>query len=512
MEPLRAPSPPTAWQSPGVILLISLLIFASSAKSLLYDTLDPDLFWHLRVAQQLQEDGIGPLVDDISFASIKEPWTPYSWLAELGMAKIWQVGGYRLTLVVQAGMVAALLLLITLTCALRAGIQDRKAGYDATASPGSGLRVAAASAFAAFHCLPFLSFRPVMGALVALAFVVYLIVRDRFYERMTRALWLSVPLCLILANVHLFTFLIPVLFMATAVAAYMDRLGAPVIRRFVMLAGMTGLASLCTPMLPGIVTTIAHYQFQDVMVSGPFIAETQPFYSGVAGKIGLMLVLLATITIICRYKRLAAADWLWLAIAYVLLFKLARFSPIYAILSAPILCATLPRLSDRPLGRPVVVGAMAIILLVGLVRVVQLFPSGTVPVEAWVNRNGPDLPGYPADAARFVKMHVKPKTGRIVNEFSWGGYLAWELKDRFAILSDGRTQLYTSDFWKAAYFGSEAEQLRLLANTKADAAILPVRRSRYEVLLRKLGWDTIYSDSRAVVLTPPQPTAMLTQE
>jgi len=68
----------------GFWLLIALLALCAGGKAILYDTLDPDCFWQLRVADQLCHDGIGPLVDRISFASEKEPWTPYSWLAELG--------------------------------------------------------------------------------------------------------------------------------------------------------------------------------------------------------------------------------------------------------------------------------------------------------------------------------------------------------------------------------------------------------------------------------------------
>ena len=45
--------------------------------------------------QQLQQEGIGPLVDHISFASVKKPWTPYSWLAELGMKWIWDHATWR---------------------------------------------------------------------------------------------------------------------------------------------------------------------------------------------------------------------------------------------------------------------------------------------------------------------------------------------------------------------------------------------------------------------------------
>ena len=77
----------------GFSLLLGLILLAAAGKGVLYDTLDPDAFWHLRVAEQIQRDGVRPLVDDISFSSIRQPWTPYSWLAELTMKSIWDRGG-----------------------------------------------------------------------------------------------------------------------------------------------------------------------------------------------------------------------------------------------------------------------------------------------------------------------------------------------------------------------------------------------------------------------------------
>src|SRR5688572_17994748 len=61
---------------PGTMMLIALIALVAAGRAVLYDTLDPDCFWHLRVADQLCEQGIGPLVDDISFSSIRTPWTP----------------------------------------------------------------------------------------------------------------------------------------------------------------------------------------------------------------------------------------------------------------------------------------------------------------------------------------------------------------------------------------------------------------------------------------------------
>jgi len=500
----------------GICLLLGLLILTASTKSLLYDTLDPDLWWHLRVADQLEQDGIGPLVDDLSYASIKQPWTPYSWLAELAMKRIWDSGGYRMALVVQAGMIATLLTLVVMSCAIR--LKQAQVDQDAT-DGGTGLPIAVATMFAAFHCLPFLSFRPVTFAIVVLAGVMFLIVRDRAGGQTSRAIWLSIPICVVLTNMHFFAFLIPVMLGTVCIGSWFEKRAAIEMRspgsrarRYLLLATLSFLACLCTPMLPGLLGTLVHFQSHDIMANGPFIAETQPFYSGPAGKVGLITVLIAAGLIARKRMQLSISEWLLLGVGTVLLFKYARLSPIFAVICAPMLCICLPRMSDRLLAKPAVAGLLGLVLAVGVVRVLQAFPARSMPLETWINRNGPDLPGYPTAAVEFVEKHVKPHTGRIVNEYSWGGYLAWALQDRFAVMSDGRTQLYSSDFWKSTYFAPEAEQMAFLARTGADAAILPASRSRYAPLLVRLGWDTIYSDARAIVLTPPRTTAMLSTD
>jgi hypothetical protein len=43
--------------------VLALLALAAAAKPVFFDSLDPDLFWHLRVAEQLLRDGVGPIVD-----------------------------------------------------------------------------------------------------------------------------------------------------------------------------------------------------------------------------------------------------------------------------------------------------------------------------------------------------------------------------------------------------------------------------------------------------------------
>src|SRR5204862_1341700 len=103
----------------GFILLAALLLLTAAGKAVLYDTVDPDCFIHLLAANQLTRDGIGPIDDDQSYMSIKQPWTPYSWLAELGMKFVWDHGTYRAAIACHALMAAGLTCLVLLACAAR---------------------------------------------------------------------------------------------------------------------------------------------------------------------------------------------------------------------------------------------------------------------------------------------------------------------------------------------------------------------------------------------------------
>src|SRR5688500_20136002 len=89
----------------GFWLLISVIVGLGVGKAVRSDVMDPDAFWHIRVAEQLLAEGIHPIVDHLSYGSIKQSWTPYSWLAELGMKWTWDAGGYRLALAMRAAIV-----------------------------------------------------------------------------------------------------------------------------------------------------------------------------------------------------------------------------------------------------------------------------------------------------------------------------------------------------------------------------------------------------------------------
>lgn len=489
-------------------MMIGLFMLVAAGRAVLYDTIDPDCFWHLRVADQLVSHGIGPITDDFSYASKAEPWTPYSWFAELAMKAIWSIGGFRAAIVVHAVNSALIILLIALSCAeamrqQRIGINDDdESNNNATGE----LSIVFATAFGAFFTLAYLSFRPASFAILLLALIGCILLRNTQRQGKpaddNRWVWTVIGLTLVLTNVHLYAFLVPAWIGAFAVGAWWER-RFDAARKYAYLAIACGVACLMTPMLPGVVRTIVHYQFADDMVSGPVIDEMQPFYSGPLGKAMLILSIAFAICVWRNRARLDAGHRLRIVIGAALLLQLGRFAPLFAIVASPALAVALPRFSGRVLRKPAFGAILSVVIAMGVVRVACAFPYRQ-SFDQWVNRHAPEAPGYPCSAAAYVEANVRPASGRIINEFTWGGYLEWRLQGRFRVLMDGRTQVYPSAFWHATYLGDDAQRRRVLIGARADAAIVPAQKGIFGDLLRELGWTTAYEDAFSMVLLPPE--------
>ena len=466
----------------GFWLLIGLLMLVAAGKVIQSDTMDPDAFWHLRVADQLLRDGLHPLVDQISFASLKTPWTPYSWLAELLMKGVWDAAGFRGAILLTAACSAAIVYFIALGCRARL-------------TQSNDIAIALCTAVGAFFTLPFISFRPVTFALVILGAIAWLLSIDR--KARTRWVWLCVPLTLLETNLHLYSVIGVIFAMLSALgSAFDDR---PLLCRRTSLALAMLLAACCTPMLPGAIATALHYNAADPMVASNFITEMRPFYTGGTGHISLAIVVLIAVLCVWQRKSLSVTDWLWLGLSLVLLFRLGRFSPVFAIIAMPIATRSLPFLGGSALRKPIVKIALIGVIGAGITSVASAYPWDA-SFDAWLNRNNAT---YPTAAADFMDAQIIPREHQLINEFNWGGYLAWRLGDRYQVLMDGRTQLYAPAFWYQTHLGNTAARTAFLKTVRADAAILPTHDSAFEAVLIQLNWSIAYRDDLSIVLIPP---------
>ena len=481
----------------GFYLLIAVLALAAAAKVILYDTLDPDLFWHLKVADQLAALPFPhPIVDQLSFASIKSAWTPYSWLAELMQKDVWDTGGYRAAVAAQAALAAGIVAILALIA-----IETTRACFGRPRY----LAAAVATFAAEFLSLPYLSFRPVTFAVLLLAGIAWLLQRDRRMNHQSKPVWLVPPLTALLANIHLYVVFAPAAVAALLLGAWRKKQN---IRRNATLFLATTVASLMTPMLPGVIASAYRYQYQDTMVASTTIAEMQPFWHGPLGYASAAVALGVIFLALLNRRRLSTAQWIALIVCIALLARMGRMATIFAIFAAPTLAVTLPKLRDAALARRSMLCIVATFAILECVRIVAAFPSSEMSLSQWLNRMGPEAGGYPTAAAEFVQDRIPPRTHRIICEFTWGGYLEWRLNqndaDHWQVLMDGRTQLFTDNFWKSLYLGTPAQRRAYLSHIEADAAVLPTRNSSFRDDLISLGWKTAHSDPWAQVLIPPR--------
>ncbi len=496
----------------GGFFLILAMLALGAANQMLASPIDPDLFWHLCVARQLLAQGIHPLIDHLAFASLHRPWTPYSWLAELGMNALWNLGGFRATVLILALLASTLIVLIALTSLELTRATQGEPRY---------LAAAAATLAGGFMALRYLSFRPDTMALVLLALAAWILQRDRRRKERSRAVWLLPLLTAGLVNIHLYAVFVPLFVAALAFGAFLEtgairifitRWPAPRdagecrrrLHRYLLLALATALGCLATPMLPGVIASAWHYQFHDVMVNSGLIAEMIPFYRNSplsAVDVGLVLIMLGVA--VWKRRSLRAGEWLWLLGALAIALRLGRFEAILSVFGAPVFAGALAGgVTDKMLRHPPVHAVVAG-LLIGLgVNAAYAFPQPGETLSYWINRVGPNGLFYPTAAADYVASQIQPRTHHLIAEFDWGGYLEWRLGPTWQPIVDGRTQVFPASVWKGLYLGTSAQRRAYLATVTADAAIVNLQSKRLLPALQSLGWRFVWRDDRSGVLVP----------
>lgn len=88
-------------------LAAAVTLFAASLT-----VADPDLWWHLRVGDDIWDEGGVPRDDAYSFLSGEGPWVNHEWLAEAVMAAAWRLGGEPALVLLKVAVALALTFLI----------------------------------------------------------------------------------------------------------------------------------------------------------------------------------------------------------------------------------------------------------------------------------------------------------------------------------------------------------------------------------------------------------------
>lgn len=460
----------------GVALVTTVVIFANRSIA------DPDIWWHLRNAQELLRTGRFVRADAYSFTVRGAAWINHEWLGEIPYYLGWRFVGLRgLYLVMALALVAIFLLLYRLAC-LRS--HDYKA-----AALACGLAIP----------LSTVSFGPrnlLFGWIYLLAELLIL----EMYEYKPRLLWLLPPLFVVWVNTHGSWLIGFVLLLAFAAAGCCNVRAGRIESAHRSIAELKQLAAVLATSAAALFLNpygwrLVFYPFdlafrQKLNVS--HVQEWQsPDFHGVRGKMLLAILLGVLVLGLLRQGRMKFHELLYLLIAFYSAITYSRFLFLAAIMVTPVLAS---ELSLRGVRRPAIAdkNSLNFALMVAMTAIMVWQIPSNVRLSAGIAQE------YPV--AALGRLNAMAPQARVLNDYEWGGYLIWNAP-QMPVFVDSRVDIFEYGGIFADYLDimGVKNSLELLRKHKIGF-VLYARGKPLSYLLRNAsGWRVIYEDNVAVL-------------
>jgi hypothetical protein len=392
----------------GLLVLVAGLCLTPMAET--------DLFFRLRMGQEILATGAVPRRNLFSFTYPDHPDLDPAWLFDVAVAALYRAGGFPAIVVVKTALVLAIFAGAYLLCRRRGG---------------GPIASAVALAAAALVMRERLVERP---HLFSLAGEVGLLALLAAAERWPRALWAVVPLTVLWANLHAGAFLAPILVAAWTGGALLDRHpGAPA---RIAVAGVATVALVLTPVGTGIFRYLGFHV--GIFALHP-VDEFRPV--SWTSDAPLIVYAAAVALLVATARAHRWRDVLPVLLVGILAARTIRFGADFALLAAPLaaraLAARMEALpwSGRLDGRTVraLTGALLVVA-----AVVPRLAAGE-PASV-----GLDRAALPLEALRFAEEHGLRE--RMYNDFEDGAYLAFQGFPRYRVFIDPRLPAYPAAF------------------------------------------------------------------
>jgi hypothetical protein len=484
------------------LVLMLLMVFLVASRS----PVDSDLWWHLRSGQVMAETG-KPLTSDVfSYTREGQVWVNHSWLGEVVLYGLYQLGGWA---AISAWMGLMAVLAAIFLWLSNSGSAYVKAGFILLAS---------------VVCAPLWTPRPQFFSLVFLAFLIWMV--NRWLEKGGRFIWLILPVFILWSNLHGGYALGILYLIACGSGLFIDSVlkegeerKITLRRAGVLLAAAIGgyLAAAVNP--NGYRMWLIPFQTVGVDILRQFIQEwsSPDFHSIESWPFALFIVL--TIFCLARQSRRTAFRNLMPAILFLLLGLYARRNMAAAAIAGTVVLldawnsmpvgvfftnlipaewrewvanyrASQKQLSDRQMKglNLVLVGLMGFACFVKLAAVT--YPGLVSVYEAKY---------FPADAVAYMQSNAPIHAGRMFNSYNWGGYLIWKNPTE-KVYVDGRTDLYGDEIlgeWVTVTQAGNGWQ-EILSKWKVTRIIIEPNRPMVSAL-PGAGWVEQFRDDQAVV-------------
>jgi hypothetical protein len=447
---------------------------------------DPDLWWHLKVGEDILSTHHWPSVDPYSFTVAGQPWLAYEWLGDVLIASVARVAGLR-------GLQA---LLIVLGAAIMLALYS----YATLRSKNSKGSFVAVSLLLALACANF-NLRPQM--LGYLFLLLTLIALERFRQGKKTALWFLPPLFLLWINAHGSW----EIGLAAILAYWLCGLRGFQLGDIVVHAWspeertrLSLVFLLCLAVIPitPYGTRLAAYPFQ-VASSLPLnlanIEEWRPIALNSSGpQLFLFLVLGTILGQIAWPMRWRLEDVLLFVGSAGMTFVHARFLLLFVPFFSPVFATMLSRWVPKYQREKdhYVLNVLLMVLMLG--GMIHYFPSNShigQKIDA----------AFPTGAVRYLKDH--PVAGPMYNSYDFGGYLVYTEPDVPKVFIDGRGELYEHGGVFADYVRVAELQpgvLGILNNYGIRFCMVRTGDPLTVFLTARPDWKQVYSDGVSVIV------------
>jgi hypothetical protein len=414
-------------------LLFLLALFAMAVR----ETLDPDMWWHLRTGEYILQEGI-PHQDVFSFTVPENEWITHEWLAQVVMWGVYLAGKMPGLIVVFALLITATFWLIYLV------------------TPGRPFLAAFVVLLAAITSAIVWGARPQIFNLLLTAVFVFIIERFKDGKLSRRVLWLLPLFSFLWANFHS-GYLLGIVLLGTYVVgnalqqwrgAHDRTLSWADIRSLALITVLSFLAAGLNP--NGAELWIYPFFTLGSSAMQAYIQEwhSPNFHATMFWPFVAMLAL-GVLSLIFSHKRPSWDELLIFGGTAAAGLLSARNIPLFAIVSAPIIgrhllnslagTAVYPTLSGETQPPPPTTTMKILnwVILIMAVFGVLLWTADKISGNEMAITER-----YPVAAVDYLEANGLADTPGY-NSYNWGGYLIWR---GLPVFVDGRADVYGDPF------------------------------------------------------------------
>lgn len=505
-------SHPGRWLAPLTYLLVAgaLVLFALWAIN---PTPCSDLWWQMKTGELIWNEQAIPRTDRFSFMAEGRPWIIQEWATEVMFYLLFtKVGPSSLVLFKMLAFAAALGL-----------------GLAAAWTRCRGALTAIVTTLLVGYSVQFFAdMRPQMVTYFFLASLLLLLERDRSVPG-SRARWLIPGVMLLWVNFHAGFMAGVAVLLATvagdALEAWLTRRQSretadpdeggsslPRWRRLLLPAGIAILATCLNPYGAEIYLypfTLLRHQSMLNFVQEWFSPD---FHDDWMRGYEFCLFLAAAVLVGSR-RRKRPADMLLLLFWAHQSLQSRRHIPVFLIIALPVLADHLAGCGERllqwlreggwrpstPLLRAITASALVLGIGIGVARAASTLPRG----DLFEYSGG--LWFYPRAACDVIEKNNW--SGRMYNEFDWGGYCIWRFYPRQKVFIDGRCEVYFDGAWEnhqAVHYAQPdwADRLRI---ARVDTLLVKPESYLNQVVSTSHEWVRVHADPIAQVYRRRQP-------